>query len=89
MSWAYSAQHNAAQVNAGQHPASSSDSILKMEHQQVINQKKKNNNLDNPATYAVDPDPLYDTLTNPQEPPDGLTKVQDENVHVFLGKLKN
>ncbi len=40
-------------------------------------------------TVAVDPDPMYRTLTKLHAPPEGLTMVQEENVHVFKGKLKN
>ena len=40
-------------------------------------------------TVAVDPDPMYRTLTKLHAPPEGLTKVQEENVHVVKGKLKN
>ena len=40
-------------------------------------------------TVAVDPDPIYCTLTKPHAPPEGLTKVHEENLHVVKGILKN
>jgi hypothetical protein len=39
-------------------------------------------------TLAVDPVPTNCTVTKLDEPPEGLTKVHQENEQVLIGKLK-